>query len=161
LATNNSPEFWKTVLDVMGEGVMLVKAGGAITYVNRAMEQLTGYSREELVEKTCAFLDFDCCPRHPGGGRQEPCPLFRDGQVVEIPPQIRQNWLCNVALCQEQHELPSEMCYHVLRTNMFMLTVLVSKWCPSKAKVGESRGNLISVGHKDFLSDIDWMSSLS
>lgn len=72
LATRDDSEIWKTVLEVMSEGVMLVKRGGAVTYVNKAMEQLTGYSREELVGKTCAFLDFDCCPRPPGGERQGP-----------------------------------------------------------------------------------------
>jgi two-component system response regulator HydG len=98
LATNDSPELWKTVLDVMDEGVMLVKDGGAITYVNRAMEQLTGYSREEMVGKTCAFLDFDCCPRPPGGVRQGPCPLFRDGQLCDKRCSLKRRDGSRVAL---------------------------------------------------------------
>lgn len=78
-----NPAFWKTLLDIMTEGVMLVEDGGTIIFVNHAMELLTGYSREELVGKKCALLDFDCCPRNPKGERQGPCPLFRDGELCD------------------------------------------------------------------------------
>ncbi len=98
MATHDSPKLWKTVLDVMDEGVMLVKEGGAITYVNRAMEQLTGYSRQELMGKTCAVLDFDCCPRPPGGERQGPCPLFRDGHLCNKRCSLKRRDGSRVAL---------------------------------------------------------------
>jgi len=98
LINHHSPDLWKTVLEVMDEGVMLVKSGGTITFVNRAMEQLTGYSREELIGKTCAVLDFDCCPRGPGGESQGPCPLFRDGQLCNKSCSLKTRDGARVAL---------------------------------------------------------------
>lgn len=77
----DNPRFWEKVLDLLDEGLMLVENGGSIVFVNRVMEQLTGYSREELLGKTCAVLDFDCCPRGPHGERLGLCPLFKNGQL--------------------------------------------------------------------------------
>jgi two-component system, NtrC family, response regulator HydG len=85
----NSPLFWKTVLDIMTEGVMLVESGGKIVFVNRAMETLSGYAREELVGRTCGFLDFDCCPRAPAPEKQGPCPLFRNGKMTSKECTLR------------------------------------------------------------------------
>ena len=84
-----SPTFWMTVLDIMTEGVMLVEEGGAILFVNTAMEAFTGYSREELTGKTCAFLDFDCCPRDHRAESQGPCPLFRHGKLTSKSCSLR------------------------------------------------------------------------
>ncbi len=39
--------------------------------------------------------------------------------------------------------------------------ILVSIWCPSEAKVGETRGNSICLGHNVFISDSKQMPSLS
>ena len=40
--------FWKTVIDTMMDGLMVVNLEGIILSANQAMEQITGYSREEL-----------------------------------------------------------------------------------------------------------------
>ncbi len=61
---------------------MLVRSGGTILFVNQAMELLSGYSREELVGKTCALLDFDCCPREGRPEQRGPCPLFKHGKLA-------------------------------------------------------------------------------
>lgn len=81
--------FWQMVLDIMTEGVMLVQEGGAIAFVNRAMETLTGYSRKELLGKTCAFLDFDCCPRDHSSQGRVPCPLFASGKLTSKHCSLR------------------------------------------------------------------------
>ena len=96
------PMFWKTVLDTMTEGVMIVEAGGTIIYLNRAMELLTGYSREELVGKNCGALDFDCCPRSSSGERLGPCPLFKEGELC--------NKRCSLKRKEGNHLTVSEEC---------------------------------------------------
>ncbi len=73
--------FWQTVLETMTEGLMLVKAGGTIIFVNRAMEAITGYSHEELEGRTCAVLEFDCCPTEMEPKKHELCPLFAGGHL--------------------------------------------------------------------------------
>ncbi|MBI5249447.1 MAG: sigma 54-interacting transcriptional regulator [Desulfomonile tiedjei] len=85
----DSSEFWETVLDTMTEGLMLIEKGGTITFVNRAMERLTGYAREELVGKKCSVLDFDCCPTEPASQKRGPCPLFKYGKVVDRYSSLR------------------------------------------------------------------------
>ncbi|MBM4326885.1 MAG: PAS domain S-box protein [Deltaproteobacteria bacterium] len=79
----SDPVFWKTILDTMTEGLMLIEEGGKIVFINRAMELLTGFSHDELVGRRCSVLDFDCCPRMPGKEQQGPCSLFKEGHLID------------------------------------------------------------------------------
>jgi PAS domain S-box-containing protein len=40
---------------------MIINIGGPIVSVNRAFEEITGYSREELIGNSCRILDCDTC----------------------------------------------------------------------------------------------------
>lgn len=51
--------YWKTVVNTIRDGIMIINASGAIVSVNRAFEQITGYSREELIGELCSILDND------------------------------------------------------------------------------------------------------
>ena len=51
--------YWKTVVNTIRDGVMIINTGGTIVSVNKAVEQITGYSREELIGKHCSILDDD------------------------------------------------------------------------------------------------------
>lgn len=82
-------QFWKTVLDIMDEAIMLIENGGTILFVNRAMESLTGYSQSDLVGKKCAVLEFDCCIKTGKGEQKAPCPLFRSGELVNKRCSLR------------------------------------------------------------------------
>jgi two-component system response regulator HydG len=53
--------FWKTVVNAISDGIVIVNTGGAIVSVNQAFEKITGYSREELIGLTCKVLDCDIC----------------------------------------------------------------------------------------------------
>jgi len=53
--------YWKTVVNTIRDGIMIVNTSGAIVSVNQAFEQITGYSREELIGQTCRILDCDVC----------------------------------------------------------------------------------------------------
>ncbi|MEE4314873.1 MAG: sigma 54-interacting transcriptional regulator [Desulfofustis sp.] len=53
--------FWKTVVNTIRDGIMIINTGGAIVSVNRAFEEITGYSREELIGNSCRILDCDTC----------------------------------------------------------------------------------------------------
>ncbi len=73
--------YWETVIDTMADGLLVVDPDGIIVSTNRALEEITGYERAELIGRTCAALDFDGChkARAEGGGKH--CRLFADGQV--------------------------------------------------------------------------------
>ena len=75
-------QFWKTVVDTMMDGMMIVDPRGTIVSVNRAFEELTGYGREELVGRSCAHLEFDTCPRAREMGGENLCRLFKEGSLA-------------------------------------------------------------------------------
>jgi two-component system response regulator HydG len=74
-------QYWQTVVHTMLDGLMVVDPDGIILSINDAMEQLTGYRKDELIGRPCEILDCDTCfgTRALGGDRH--CTLFKDGQV--------------------------------------------------------------------------------
>ena len=68
--------FWRTIVETMMDGLMVVDADGMIVSVNRATELMTGYTREELIGRLCTILNCDNCSAscHPSKGFS--CDLF-------------------------------------------------------------------------------------
>ncbi|MBW1980898.1 MAG: sigma 54-interacting transcriptional regulator [Deltaproteobacteria bacterium] len=73
--------YWETVVDTMMDGLMVVDPEGMIVSINSAMEQLTGYSKMELIGQPCAVLDCDTCFHSRARGEDKHCELFKEGQV--------------------------------------------------------------------------------
>lgn len=78
MASDKSGAFWEKVIDTMGEGVVVVDSRGRILSVNQAMEEITGYRREELVGQSCAMIRSDACFGAVTGSH---CELFSQGSV--------------------------------------------------------------------------------
>jgi PAS domain S-box-containing protein len=74
-------KYWQTVIDTMLEGLMLVDPDGKIIFVNRALEQLSGYTKEELEGQTCEILGCDTCFGTRKAGKDKYCALFKEGKV--------------------------------------------------------------------------------
>ncbi|MGB5985203.1 MAG: sigma 54-interacting transcriptional regulator [Desulfobacterales bacterium] len=73
--------YWKTVVNTIRDGILIVNTRGAIVSVNRAFETITGYPREELIGQTCRLLDCNVCAPTPGGADEHWCELFRQGEI--------------------------------------------------------------------------------
>lgn len=73
--------YWETVIDTMMDGLMVVDPEGIIVSINKAMEEITGYSKDELIGQPCAVLDCDTCFRTMARGEDKHCALFKDGEV--------------------------------------------------------------------------------
>ena len=73
--------YLKTVIETMQDGLMVVDTGGIIVSVNRAMEELTGYSRAELIGNHCSILECDTCFSLPGRGPGQSLRAFIPGQA--------------------------------------------------------------------------------
>jgi two-component system, NtrC family, response regulator HydG len=64
-------QYWKTVVDTIQDGVMIVSPEGTIVSVNRAFEEITGYKREEIIGQSCAILNCTSCEIIRGKGSCE------------------------------------------------------------------------------------------
>jgi two-component system response regulator HydG len=75
-------KLWEKVSETMMEGVVVVDPKGIIQSVNPAMEEITGYTRHELIGQTCALIRCDTCfsAHHDQSSKQ--CELFRKGVVA-------------------------------------------------------------------------------
>lgn len=74
-------QYWETVVQTMLDGLMIVDPEGVILSVNNAMEQLTGYSQEELIGRSCEILNCDSCFGALARGGDKHCALFKDKVV--------------------------------------------------------------------------------
>ncbi len=82
--------YWKTVVNTIRDGIMIVNTRGTLVSVNRAFEKITGYNREELIGETCMLLDCDTCEslqEHAKDGHW--CELFRQGEIRTRQTVIR------------------------------------------------------------------------
>ncbi len=73
--------YWKTVVDTIQDGVMIVSPEGIIISVNRAFEEITGYRHDDIIGKSCATLDCNTCmiARRDDGCHW--CVMFRKGHL--------------------------------------------------------------------------------
>jgi len=74
-------KYWKTIVDTLQDGVMVVDPGGKVLSVNPAAERLTGYKSEELIGKSCRVLDCTGCEIIGEGTAEKWCGLFVKGKV--------------------------------------------------------------------------------
>ncbi|MGD2099410.1 MAG: sigma 54-interacting transcriptional regulator [Desulfobacterales bacterium] len=73
--------YWKTVVNTIQDGVMIVGNDGIIVSTNKALENMTGYSNAELIGKLCTIFNCNICEIARERKGEKWCSLFRTGQV--------------------------------------------------------------------------------
>lgn len=73
--------YWKTVVNTIRDGLMIVDERGVIVSVNVALERITGYDRGELIGKNCTVLNCDICDELRLNCGERWCSLFSNNQV--------------------------------------------------------------------------------
>ncbi len=74
-------KYWKTIVDTLHDGLMVLDPSGNILAVNPAAEKLTGYSAEELIGTNCRTLNCTGCDVYARGAGKDWCKLFVTGEV--------------------------------------------------------------------------------
>ncbi len=74
-------KYWKTIVDTMQDGLMVLDPLGNILAVNPAAERLTGYPAEELIGNNCRTLNCTGCDIYGRGEGKQWCSLFVSGNV--------------------------------------------------------------------------------
>jgi PAS domain S-box-containing protein len=64
------------IINTMNDGLFCTRTDGTIMLVNDALTRITGFSREELMDRTCAVLGCDACDRSRAEGETHHCRLF-------------------------------------------------------------------------------------
>ncbi len=77
--------YLKEIINTMSDGLMVVSPDGAILMVNQAFEKIMGYSREEIIGRSCAMLQCDACATSRSDGHRQYCDLFRLGVATRKP----------------------------------------------------------------------------
>lgn len=70
--------YWKTVVDTIRDGIMIVNTHGAIVSVNKAFEEITGYSRQEIIGESCRILQCDICSGTSAAPFEGWCAFFQN-----------------------------------------------------------------------------------
>ncbi len=83
------PKFLVNIVETMRDGLMVVDSDGNILFFNKAAEEITGYSRTEVIGKPCVLLDSDTCVILTESGRQRSCDLFTKGSINNKRCRIR------------------------------------------------------------------------
>ncbi len=76
-------KYWKTIVDTLQDGLMVVDAAGTIVAMNPAAEKLTGYRTGELVGHNCGILNCTGCQVLDQEKGHPFCSLFATGAVRE------------------------------------------------------------------------------
>lgn len=71
---------WKSIIDTLQDGILVVDTNGVIQAVNPSAERLTGYSIEELVGHSCRILNCTGCKIIGKGSGVDYCKLFAVGR---------------------------------------------------------------------------------
>ncbi len=73
--------YLKEIINTMNDGVAIISPDGTIVMVNRAMEQISGYSRDELMGRSCSIFHCDACEKVRADAGGHWCKLFHFGHA--------------------------------------------------------------------------------
>jgi len=74
-------EYWKTVVDTIQDGIMIVDAGGTIISANKALERISGYTSIEMIGQPCSILNCNICETAFERSGDHWCVLFKTGKL--------------------------------------------------------------------------------
>jgi|Deesub1362A_J573_1020465.scaffolds.fasta_scaffold00004_371 PAS domain S-box-containing protein len=83
------PKFLMNVFETMKDGLMVLDEESNIVFFNQAAEEITGYSKEDVIGKPCTILDTDTCVVLTESGKKKKCDLFKEGTICNKRCRMR------------------------------------------------------------------------
>lgn len=74
-------DIYKKMINTISDGIMFIRPDGSIEVANTAMAEISGYSRSELLQSTCAILNCDVCEKVRSKSKNSWCGLFEYGKA--------------------------------------------------------------------------------
>lgn len=78
---NSLNEYWKTVVNTIPDGIMIVDLKGRIVSTNDALSSLTGFSRDELLGSLCTIFHCTSCEKALDPKGCHWCVMFEKGEL--------------------------------------------------------------------------------
>lgn len=78
---SNLNQYWKTVVDTVKEGIIIIDREGRIVFVNKSLTHFFGYEEKELIGKPCSVLECNMCKIVRDQEGHHWCKLFRGGEI--------------------------------------------------------------------------------
>lgn len=78
---SNIEKYWKSVINTIRDGLLVIDSGGIVIAANSAAEEITGYTYDEIIGRSCRILNCTGCEIFGKGRGKEWCSLFRQGNV--------------------------------------------------------------------------------
>ena len=79
----NIGKYWKTILNSVQEGVIIIDSSGTLVAANHAATLMTGYTEDELIGKSCRILNCTGCKIKGEGSGKDWCGLFSRKMMSE------------------------------------------------------------------------------
>ncbi|MEJ2672158.1 MAG: PAS domain S-box protein, partial [Deltaproteobacteria bacterium] len=73
--------YWKTIVNTIRDGIMVVDTSGSILSVNKALEGMTDYTRQELIGQKCSILNCSIFNLAREKSGEHWCLLFKTGDL--------------------------------------------------------------------------------
>ncbi len=101
-------KYWKTVVDTLQDGLMVMDPWGTILAANPAAEKMTGYTADELVGQSCRMLNCTGCKIVGKGSGENWCALFQKGKIKEKQCQLTNKNLRSVHIIKSASVLKND-----------------------------------------------------
>ena len=79
----NIGKYWRTILNSVQEGVIIIDSSGTLVAANHAATLMTGYTEDELIGKSCRILNCTGCKIKGEGSGKDWCGLFSRKMMSE------------------------------------------------------------------------------
>jgi PAS domain S-box-containing protein len=73
--------YWKTIVDTIRDGIMVLDTTGSILSVNKALKTITGYTHQDLIGQKCSILNCSVFSMAREQCGEHWCLLFKTGSM--------------------------------------------------------------------------------